>query len=157
LQLDDVGRVLDPNFDPNASIRRNATEITSARLKRVASQGSVVGSLLEAKDFMVNLPSRLNRIMDAIANAELEVKVKATDAKTVVDGIEKVANRIATALLLAALIVGAALMMRVETRWHFLGYPGLAMICFLAAAIGAVTLLYTISAQDRKSRKNRPR
>jgi len=157
LQLDEVGRILDPAFDPNAAIRRNAAEITSARLGRATSQGSVVGSLLEMKDFMFNLPMRLNRIMDAVAGAELEVKVKATDAKMVVDGIEKVANRITTALLLAALIVGAALMMRVETRWHFLGYPGLAMVCFVAAGFGAVTLLYTISAQDRKSRKNRPR
>jgi ubiquinone biosynthesis protein len=157
LQLDEVGRILDPNFDPNLSIRRNAAEITSARLGHATSQGSVVGSLLEMKDFMFNLPSRLNRIMDAVAGAELEVKVKATDAKMVVDGIEKVANRITTGLLLAALIVGAALMMRVETRWHFLGYPGLAMVCFMAAAIGAVVLLYNISAQDRKSRKNRPR
>src|SRR6202012_413613 len=105
---------LDPEFDPNASIRRNAAEITSARLRRVTSQGSLAGTLLEMKDFTVNLPSRLNRIMDAIANAELEVKVKTTDAKMVVDGIEKVANRIMNGIICAAFTVGAALMMRTE-------------------------------------------
>jgi predicted unusual protein kinase regulating ubiquinone biosynthesis (AarF/ABC1/UbiB family) len=157
LQLDEVGRILDPDFDPNASIRRNAAEITSGRMSREASQGSLLSSLLELKDFTVHLPSRLNRIMDAIANAEIEVKVKATDAKTVVDGIEKVANRITNGLLLAALIIGAALMMRIETRWHLFGYPGFAMICFLAGAIGAAVLLYNISVQDHKSRKNRSR
>ena len=107
LQLDEVGRILDPTFDPNASIRRNVGEITSTHMKREASQGSLVNALMDMKDFTVNLPSRLNRIMDAIANAELEVKVKTTDAKMVVEGIEKVANRITNGLLLAALIVGA--------------------------------------------------
>lgn len=157
LELDDVGRILDPNFDPNASIRRNAGEITVTRLGRESNEGGVVSALLEMKDFTVNLPSRLNRIMDAVANAELEVKVKTTDAKMVVEGIEKVANRITNGILLASIIIGAALMMRVETSWHIFGYPGFAMLCFLAAAIGAAFLLYNIASQDRRSKKNRPR
>jgi predicted unusual protein kinase regulating ubiquinone biosynthesis (AarF/ABC1/UbiB family) len=157
LELDDVGRILDPNFDPNASIRRNAGEITLTRLGRESNQGGMVSALLEMKDFTVNLPSRLNRIMDAVANAELEVKVKATDAKMVVEGIEKVANRITNGILLGSIIIGAALMMRIETSWRIFGYPGFAMLCFLAAAIGAAFLLYGIAAQDRRSKKNRPR
>ena len=110
LELDDVGRILDPNFDPNASIRRNAGEITLTRLGRESNQGGMVSALLEMKDFTVNLPSRLNRIMDAVANAELEVKVKATDAKMVVEGIEKVANRITNGILLGSIIIGACLL-----------------------------------------------
>jgi ubiquinone biosynthesis protein len=156
LQLDELGRILDPTFDPNASVRHNAAALTTSRLRRDASQGSVVTSLLEMKDFMVHLPTRLNRIMDSVANAELEVKVRAPDAKMVVDGIEKVANRITNGLLLTGLIIGAALMMRIDTRWHLFGYPGLAMLCFMTGAIGAVVLLYNIAVQDRKSRKHRP-
>ena len=156
LQLDEVGRILDPSFDPNASIRRNAGAITTARVGRETTQGSVVNTLLELKEFTVNLPTRLNRIMDAISNAELEVKVKATDAKMVVDGIEKVANRVTKGILLAALIIGASLMMRTNTRWSLFGYPGFAMVCFLATAVGALILLYNIYAEDRDSRKRRP-
>jgi predicted unusual protein kinase regulating ubiquinone biosynthesis (AarF/ABC1/UbiB family) len=157
LQLDEVGRILDPNFDPNASIRRNAAEIISTRMGREVSQGSVVNTLLELKDFTIHLPSRLNRIMDAIASAELEVRVKSTDAKMVVDGIEKVANRVTKGILLASVIMGAALMMRRDTQWNLFGYPGFAFLCFLAAASGALALLYSIYAEDRASRRNRPR
>ncbi len=156
LELDDVGRILDPNFDPNACIRKHAGELTVTRLGREATQGSVVNALLEMKNFTVQLPSRINRIMDAVANAELEVKVKATDAKMVVEGIEKVANRITNAILLASLIIGAALLMRIDTSWHLFGYPAFAMLCFLGAGAGAVVLIYNIAAQDRRSRKNRP-
>ncbi len=157
LQLDEVGRILDPAFDPNASVRRHAGDMTTKRFSQEASQGSVMRTLLEMKDFTVHLPGRLNRIMDAVANAELEVKVKTTDAKMVVDGIEKVANRITKGLLLAALIIGAALMMRVDTPWRIWGYPGLAILCFIAATIFAIYLLYTIAVEDHQSHKNRPR
>ncbi len=157
LELDEVGRILDPSFDPNASIRRNAGEITATRVSRDTTMDGVTNSLLELKDFTVNLPSRLNRIMDAISNAELEVKVKATDAKMVVDGIEKVANRVTKGILLASVIIGAALMMRITTHWSIFGYPGFAMLCFLLAAVAALGLLYNIYSEDRDSRKRRPR
>jgi ubiquinone biosynthesis protein len=157
LELDDVGRILDPNFDANASIRRNAGSITASRLGRESTQGSAVNALLEMKDFTVNLPARLNRIMDAVANAELEVKVRVPESKMLVEGIEKVANRITNGIILASLIIGAALMMRIDTPWHFFGYPGLAMICFLFGVIGACILLYNVAAQDRRSRKSRHR
>lgn len=71
LQLDEVGKRLDPEFDPNAAIRRNVAALMSQRVKRDLTKGSVFSSLLEVKDFMSHLPARLNRIMDAVTNAEL--------------------------------------------------------------------------------------
>ncbi len=153
MQLDEIGRVLDPEFDTNASIRRNVSELMSRRMRKELTQGSVYSSLLEMKNFTVGLPSRLNRIMDAVTNSELEVKVKATDAKMVMDGMQKIANRISTGIVLAGLIVGASLLMRVETRFELFGYPGLAILCFLAAAAGGFWLVISIFIQDYKSRK----
>jgi len=43
--------------------------------------------------------------MDAIANHELEVKIKAVDTKLVMEGFQKIANRITTGIILAALIM----------------------------------------------------
>jgi ubiquinone biosynthesis protein len=153
LQLDEVGRVLDPEFDPNASIRRNVGEIMSQRMRKNLSQGNLFSTLLEMKDFTNHLPSRLNRIMDAISNAELEVKVKAVDTKVVVEAMRDTANRITSGLVLAALIIGAALLMRIETNFRLFGYPGLAILCFLFAAGGGFWLLIGIFIHDQKSRK----
>jgi ubiquinone biosynthesis protein len=153
LQLDEVGKILDPAFDPNASIRRNVGELMSQRLRKNTTQGSIFSSLLEMKDFVGGLPSRLNNIMDAITNHELEVKIKAVDAKLVMEGFQKIANRITTGIVLAALIMGASLLMQVQTSFRIFGYPGLAMLCFLAAAAGGFWLLFSIFAQDNKDRK----
>ena len=59
-------------------------------------------------------------------------------------------------LVLAALIVGAALLMQVPTSFRLLGYPGLAILCFLAAGAGGVALVGSIVLNDHRSRK-RPR
>jgi ubiquinone biosynthesis protein len=153
LQLDQVGRILAPDFDPNESIRRNASHILNRRMKSVLSEGKLFSSLLEAKQFVGALPSRLNKIFDAIGNAELNVNVKPAETRFLMEGFQKVANRITTGLILAALIIGAALLMRVQTTFQLFGYPGLAMICFLIAGGGGFWLLLNILWQDHKSRR----
>ena len=56
-------------------------------------------------------------------------------------------------VVLAALIVGAAIVMQIPTRFRILGYPALAMVLFGAAAIGGITLIGTILMTDRKERR----
>ncbi len=157
LQLDEVGRILDPEFDSSASVRRNVTQIMSQRMSKDMTQGSILSSLLEMKDFVTGLPLRVNRILDAIAKSELEVKVRALDAKLVMEALQKIANRITMGIILAALIIGASLLMRVETSFRLFGYPGLAMLLFLAAAGGGFWLLLSIHAHDRNSEKKASR
>ena len=157
LQLDEVGRTLDPDFNSSASVRRNATQSMSQRMRRDMTQGSVLSSLLEMKDFVTGLPARVNKILDALSNAELEVNVRAPDAKLMMEGLQKIANRITMGIILAALIIGASLLMRVETSFRIFGYPGLAMLLFLAAAGGGLWLVIRIFEQDRKNEKRAPR
>jgi predicted unusual protein kinase regulating ubiquinone biosynthesis (AarF/ABC1/UbiB family) len=151
LQLDEIGKVLDPEFDPNDAIRRHATTLTSTRMKREATEGSLLTAALDFKNFAARLPKRLNRILDAVAERELEINVRATDAGDIIEAMQKIANRVTTGLILAALIIGAALLMRVQTDFTVMGYPGFAILCFIAAAVGAVALLVNIALQDRQS------
>jgi len=157
LQLDQVGLTLDPKFDPNESVRRNASKILNQRLKSAFTEGKVFSTLLEAKQFFGTLPTRLNKILDAVGNAELNVNVKPSETEFLIESARKVANRITTGLILAALIVGAALLMRVETAFRLFGYPGLAILCFIGAAGGGFWLVLSILWQDhtakQKSRK----
>jgi len=153
LQLDEVGRILDPAFDTNASIRRNVSALMALRMRKDLTQGSIFSSLLEIKEFTVGLPARLNRIMDTVTNSELEVKVRATDAKMVMDGMQKIANRITMGIVLAGLIVGASLLMRVASPFQLFGYPALGILCFIAAALGGFWLVISIFVSDYRSRK----
>jgi predicted unusual protein kinase regulating ubiquinone biosynthesis (AarF/ABC1/UbiB family) len=153
LQLDQVGRTLDPKFDPNAAIRRNVSEILHRRLTKTFTPGNMLSSVLELKDFVGGLPPKLNKIMDALAEPKLELYIRPRDKHQLLAGLNHSANRITAGLLLASLIVGAALLMRVPTKFQLFGYPGLAIICFLAAAAGGIFLLVSIVLQDRKHKR----
>jgi predicted unusual protein kinase regulating ubiquinone biosynthesis (AarF/ABC1/UbiB family) len=153
LQLDQVGRTLDPAFDPNAAVRRHVSEILHRRLTKTFTTGNLLSSALELKDFIGGLPPKLNKIMDALGDPKLELYIRPRDKHQLLAGLNHSANRITAGLLLASLIVGAALLMRVPTEFQLFGYPGLAIICFLAAAAGGIFLLVNIVLQDRKHKK----
>jgi ubiquinone biosynthesis protein len=148
LNLDQVVHTLDPSFDPNASIRQHATEIMQQRLLQSLSPGNIFNALLETKGLVEKMPGRINKLLDTIANNSLSIKVDAIDEVKLMEGLQKVANRITLGLVLASLIVGAALLMRVETTFKIFGYPGLAIICFLAAVAGGVMLVVNIVFYD---------
>ena len=153
LNLDQIVHTLDPTFDPNASIRQHATEITRERMMKSLSPGNLFNTMIEARSLIEKLPGRVNKFLDAIANNEMQIKVDAIDETKLMEGFQKIANRITMGLVLAAIIVGAALMMKVETAFTIFGYPGIAIIFFFIAAGAGLFLVYNILFKDEKSDK----
>jgi predicted unusual protein kinase regulating ubiquinone biosynthesis (AarF/ABC1/UbiB family) len=151
LNLDKAVWALDRTYDPNDAIRREAAAIVQARMMRGMSQNALFTGLLDLKRFAEKLPDRLGRILDVVGDNRLEVRVTAFDEKLLIEGLQKIANRIALGVVLGSLIIGAALMMRVETRFTIFGYPGLAILLFLSAAGGGFALVFDILSSDEKS------
>ena len=129
------------------------SEILNQQLKRSLTAGSFYSSMLELKDFVGGLPPKVNKILDALGDPTLEVFIRPRDKHQLLVGLNHSANRITAGLVLAALIIGAALLMRVPTDFQLFGYPGLAIILFLAAATGGMVLLLNIVMQDRKHKR----
>ena len=153
LQLEEVGKILAPDFNPNASVRRNVAAITTSQMRKAATPGNLFGTFLEMKDFVGGLPGRVNKILDVVGGSDLEISVKTPDAHHLLNGFEKIANRVTTGILLAALIIGAALMMRINSTFQIFGYPGIAMICFLIALGGGAWLIFGILWKDYQDRR----
>src|SRR5690606_31749486 len=144
LNLDRVATTLAPDFRVNDAIRRNAGSIMRRRMLRQMSPTQALAGALEINQFVQELPGRLNRLFDRVADNRIRIKVDAIDETELITGIQKIANRITMGLVLAALIIGAAMLMRVETAFTILGYPALAMLLFLGVVVGGVALLYNI-------------
>lgn len=155
LNLDTVARSLAPNLDVNAVIRDQMVTLMRQRMLRSMSPGRVLSTMLEAKQFAERLPGRVNKVLDALASNELKLKIEVIDEGAIIDGLQKVANRVALGLVMAALIVAAALIMQVPTTFRLLGYPGLAMILFVIAAGAGAMLTIQIINHDRSSRRKR--
>ena len=153
LNLDEVGRTLAPDFDANAALRAEGPTLMQRRMQQGMSAANVFSAALETKEFLEQLPGRVNKFLDAATNNQLKVNIELIDEGSIIDGLQKVANRITLGLLLASLIVGAAMLMRVETAFRLFGYPGFAMLFFLVAAAGGIWLAFTILTSDRVAPK----
>ena len=155
LNLDQVANKLDPHFDPNAAIQKHVGEIMRRKMLQSASPASLLSAAMDAKEFAEKLPGRVNKVMDALAEGQMTLNVKGIDEKEMMRGIQKLANRVSIGLVIAALIVGAAMLMRIDTKSKLFGYPSVAIVCFLVAALAGVGLIVSSVMHDLPQRRRR--
>lgn len=148
MNIDLVAHTLAPEFEPNKSIKQNAMSLMNKIMLRELAPQNFFSTILESKELIEKMPQRLNTIMGNLANNELEIKLDAIDEKSLMKGFQKVANRITIGLIVAALLVGSALMMDVQTDFTLFGYPGFAMISFMMAILGAIGIVIGIFFKD---------
>ncbi|HMB89869.1 MAG TPA: AarF/UbiB family protein [Rhodothermales bacterium] len=155
LNLDEIGRTLDPAFNPNAVVRSHANALMQRRMLKSLSPGKLFTTMLETHELVQTLPRRINKLFDALANNSYTLRIDAFDEYWLVENFHRMTNRLSISMVLAALIIGAALMMRVETTFTILGYPGLAMLFFLLAAACGFVLVISIYLSDRRDRESK--
>ena len=155
LNLDQVANQLDSGFDPNAAIQEHIGEIMRRKMLHSASPASLLSAAMDAKEFVEMLPGRVNKVMDALAEGQMTLNIEGIDEKELMRGIQKLANRVTTGLIIAALIVGAAMLMRIDTKAKLFGYPSVAIVCFLAAALAGVWLILSSVMHDLPQRRRR--
>jgi ubiquinone biosynthesis protein len=148
LNLDEVARQLAPTFDPNAEIRGHLQSIMQRKMAASASPANVLTAALDAKEFAENLPSRVNKVMDALAEGQLTLNVEGIDEAELMRGIQKIANRVTAGVITAALVLGASLVSRTQTDDTWFGQPVLAVVLLVLAAITSAWLLLSAFRHD---------
>jgi predicted unusual protein kinase regulating ubiquinone biosynthesis (AarF/ABC1/UbiB family) len=149
LNLDQSTLHLDPDFEPAEAIRANLSELLTSGLK--VSPGGIMAAAIEAKEFTSLLPKRGNRILDSLAEGEFSMRVHALDEERLHTILQRVANRVTLGIVIAATVLGAAMMMRVPTDHRILGYPTIAMVFFTFAVLAGAALALWIVLTDRKA------
>ena len=148
MNMDQIVAVLTPDYDLQRAIERNVEKMMQKKMLEELKPKNFFAEALEAKKLTEKLPERLNLITERLANNEFEIKIDAIDEQRLTDGFQKVANRISIGLIIAALIIGAALLMRIPSTFVIWGYPALAMILFCAAAVIGLWLVLKMMLKD---------
>ncbi len=153
LNLDEIGKLLEPDFNPNEVIKQHANYVMQNNMLKNLSPGNIFTSLLELNELIKKLPSRINKFLYLVSNNKLRVKVDSIDELRLTRDLQKIANRITLGAIVAAFIIGASLMMRVQTDFTILGYPGIAMILFIFAGICGFAIMISILRYDEGRKK----
>lgn len=157
LHLDEVTRCLDPEFVPNDTIVDHTGALLRHQVEAGASTVRAARAALDTARLVENLPRRADRILTDLADGNLRVRVDAIDQDDLLRSLEKIATRLTAGIVLAAMLVGAALAMRVDTDVRLLGAPAVAVVFFVLASLGGLTLLGHVLITDRRDRMRRRR
>jgi len=111
VHLGGVTRALDPSFEPAVVIRKSMLEIVSERMRSRLSPRLLYQAMSEGAELLGALPRRIDTITRRLADNELSVKFEVPQVNVLVEGLQKVANRIFTGLVLAGLIVASAMLL----------------------------------------------
>lgn len=143
LNLDQIAHELAPGFDPSACVQDHAMDVLQRRMR--PQRNRLAATALEGRQFIEELPGRMNRLLDAAAGGELSVKVDAIDQVELLRGLRLMANRVTMGVVIAALILGAALLARVDST--------VATVCFVAAAVSGFVLVASIVIEGIRQRR----
>ncbi|HVT04375.1 MAG TPA: AarF/UbiB family protein, partial [Thermoanaerobaculia bacterium] len=143
--LDAITRALDPQFNPTQAIREYTSEIATKRARRDLSPQRLFQIATETVDLVRALPHRIDIMTQKMASDDFAVRVDVPALMPVMKGMEKIANRIFTGLVLGGLLVASGLLLQYQRRLGTIGFV-------VAAAIGLYMIL-TILITDRKTKK----
>jgi len=147
--MDKVSDIIDPSFDSRAFLKKNISSIMRDNAIKSFSVAHFFESTIESIRLLEKMPAKIGKILDSAADNEFKITVQAIDERILISGFQKIANRITVGLILAALIMGAAQLMQVQTKFQIWGYPGLAILCFVAAAICGFALVIEVLVSDK--------
>jgi ubiquinone biosynthesis protein len=140
--LDGVTRALDPLFNPMEAIREYANQLTAQRAKKDFSPRRLLQMASQGSEFLSMLPHRLEVITQRLATGDFETRVEVPQMQSLLGGLQKVANRIFSGLVIAALIVASAMLIDVQRTLGTIG--------FVIAAVIGLYMLVTIVLTDRR-------
>jgi hypothetical protein len=113
-------------------------------------------SALEATAFAEALPGRLNKVLEALAEGKLTLNLEGLDENAIMRGAQKMANRMATGVLIAAFVVAAALFSSGRSGSTVWGYPVLSIVFLGLAVLVAIWLGIGIFRGDLPQRGRKP-
>jgi len=152
LHLDGITRKLDPQFNPRETIRDYAESLVAKKVAQSFNPRNYYTSLIDLNELLIELPRRSRELLDQTTTGRLTFNISLTQADHFLKGIQAIANRITTGLVVAALIIGSSLIMHIPTRFQLFGYPALAVLGFLAASAIGFYMVINALMQDRRDR-----
>ena len=142
--LDAVTRALDPLFSPINAIRDYSNQLATERARKDFSPRRLMQMATQSTDFLAALPHRLEVITQKLAAGQFETKLEVPQLLILMNGLQKVANRIFTGLVLAAIVIASAMLL---DTWRTLGTIG-----FIIAGVLGMWMVVSIMLSDRRER-----
>ncbi len=139
-----VGMQLYPEFNLFELLIPYTKGVFISRLNPFTQSKYAMRLLEESMDLIKNLPEDIQNILLKIRNDRVGINLHHVGLEDFTREMERSSNRIAFALIIAALIVGSSLVIQLNSGPFLWGYPALGIIGYVLASALGIWLLISI-------------
>ncbi len=149
LTIEGLGRRLDPEFNLISVAEPYASRFMRKKMspKRILTRARK--NLYDITDFLNTLPKQLRIFMRKAIRDELHIKMTPIGMDRLIRDIDRSSNRLSFSLIIAAIIIGSAVIIHSGSGRLLYGLPALGLIGFAIAFLFGVWLLIAILRSGR--------
>lgn len=147
--VEGVALVLDPEFDMIEHARPFVKNVKVARFSPRRLKGDLVSLFAQSYEFVNEFPKDLLEITRSLRNKKMTFMLEMKGLEKMLHTHDQISNRISFSIIIAALIIGSALIVISNTPPLFYGISIIGIIGFLAAAIMGIWLMVAILKKGR--------
>jgi ubiquinone biosynthesis protein len=149
LSIEEVGRMLDPQFDLRPHTEGVLRELQKQRASPQMFLRRTRETLRHTFAGLQDLPFELRRLVRRLEHDNLAINLHHRGLEHHDDAVKIAANRIALGVIIGALIIGSSLIVTTGIEPHLLGYPALGIIGYLLSAILGLYVIWDIIRHGR--------
>ncbi|RPE76905.1 ABC1 kinase family protein [Vulcaniibacterium tengchongense] len=155
LHLESVCRQLDPELSAKDVVEDHLDYILRAQLRDAFSMTAVAGEAMELQSLLQEAPRKVSTFLSLLSENRLQVRITGLQESPLMESLQKIANRISIGLIVAALILASALLMRIPGGSG--GYRILALALFLLATALGLGIVVSVLLSDRRAKPQEER
>jgi len=139
-----VARKLDPHFDMISQAKPFIARVKVARFYPERIAANLINFAGDLQNFLQQLPKDILDVARLIKHENITIKTENQGLEAMLAAQHKISNRLAFSIIIAALLIGSALIVISQTPPLFYGISVIGIIGFLAASFMGIWLLIAI-------------
>ena len=156
ISLEGMGRELDPDLNIAGVALPLLRDALNTHYAPSALARRGWRTISEIVDLMADVPRDLSRLLRAAKRGRVDIHIEVPHLRRLGDQLDSAANRLVGGTVVAALIVGSAIVMAFSTGPTLWGYPFFGLLGFAFAMMGGIWLSRAISRSHRIDRERKP-
>src|SRR5690606_10502544 len=112
LNLEGYCDALEPGLDVRKVVEGHLQALMRQRMRQAFSPARLAGDAMELQALLQEAPRKISTILSLVSENKLQVRMVGLQESRLTENLQKIANRVATGVIVAALILASAMLMR---------------------------------------------
>jgi len=144
ITIEGIGLELDPDFNLAEIAKPYAKDVILERKSPQRLMVKLLNDLSELYNLAILIPRQLSKTLKKMEKGVFKLEFQHRGLESLINALDKAANRMAYSLILAAIIVGSSLIMQTNKGPLFMGFPVIGILGFLIAGVLGLGLVIII-------------